>query len=205
MAVDLEMEVGTLVTPSLHPQTVASLEDYDDDTKGELAQVVTAFDTAYKGIAQVFEAREKAKTNPSWNEATQTIMAQEFADKQAKHHPSLYGRQNLPALAPCLLQSRLLPGQNASPDSGLQLAGERENGRRHLISRSPFLLQTVLDSAHLARVVQFRAPRASGSAPLSARVRIAQALDVDLDHRFQVAQIKYTVTEIFVVRSEEEV
>ncbi|MBK6467316.1 MAG: hypothetical protein IPF96_10985 [Rhodobacter sp.] len=81
MAVDLEMEVGTLVTPSLHPQTVASLEDYDDDTKGELAQVVTAFDTAYRGIAQVFEAREKPKTNPSWNEATQTIMAQEFADK----------------------------------------------------------------------------------------------------------------------------
>ncbi|WP_333830519.1 hypothetical protein [Pararhodobacter sp.] len=81
MAVDLGMEVGTLVTPSLHPQTVASLEDYDDDTKGELAQVVTAFDTAYKGIAQVFEAREKAKQNLAWSEATQTIMAQDFADK----------------------------------------------------------------------------------------------------------------------------
>jgi hypothetical protein len=81
MAVDLEMEVGTLVTPSLHPQTVASLEDYDDDTKGELAQVVTAFDTAYKGVAQVFEAREKAKQNPAWTEAAQVIMTQEFADK----------------------------------------------------------------------------------------------------------------------------
>jgi hypothetical protein len=75
------MEVSTLVTPSLHPQTVASLEDYDDDTKGELAQVVTAFDTAYKGVAQVFEAREKAKQNPAWTEAAQVIMTQEFADK----------------------------------------------------------------------------------------------------------------------------
>lgn len=81
MAVDLEMAVNTLVTAGLHPQNVASLEDYDDDTKGELAQVVTAFDEAYQGIIRVHDARKAAASDPTLTEAAQLIRTQEMSDK----------------------------------------------------------------------------------------------------------------------------
>ena len=81
MAVDLELGVDTRVTAGLHPQSVASLEDYDDDTKGHLEQVVQAFTVAYEGAGKVFDARAAAATDPMLTEAAQLIRTQEMADK----------------------------------------------------------------------------------------------------------------------------
>lgn len=81
MAVDLELGVDTRVTAGLHPQSVASLEDYDDDTKGHLEQVVQAFTVAYEGAGKVFDARAAAATDPTLTEAAQLIRTQEMADK----------------------------------------------------------------------------------------------------------------------------
>ncbi len=63
MAVQLDVAVDVRVNPDLHPQNAASLELYDDDTKGDLAQVVTAFDTAYQAAAK---RGGSAYLNRSW-------------------------------------------------------------------------------------------------------------------------------------------
>lgn len=81
MAVDLELGVDTRVTAGLHPQSVASLEDYDEDTKGHLEQVVQAFTVAYEGAGKVFDARAAAATDPTLTEAAQLIRTQDMADK----------------------------------------------------------------------------------------------------------------------------
>jgi len=73
--------VDTRVTPALHPNNVKEIEGYDDETAPVLAPTVTAFDEAYQGIAAVHTARDKAKTNPTWNEAQQILVTQEMADK----------------------------------------------------------------------------------------------------------------------------
>lgn len=81
MPVDLGMGVDTRVTPSLHPQNVASMDLFDSDTSGELQQVVDAFRVTYEAIASVHNAREAVKTDPTLTEAAQLIRTQDHADK----------------------------------------------------------------------------------------------------------------------------
>lgn len=81
MAVDLELPVDTRVTAGLHAQVVASLEDFDDDTRGHLEQAVEAFRTAYEGAGKVYDARAAAASDPTLTEAAQLIRTQEMADK----------------------------------------------------------------------------------------------------------------------------
>ena len=52
MARDLELGVDANVTPSLHPQVVASMEDYDDETSGYLDPVLEAFQQAYEQLGK---------------------------------------------------------------------------------------------------------------------------------------------------------
>jgi hypothetical protein len=73
--------VSTKVTPALHPDNVTQVDGYDEETAPVLAPTLTAFDEAYQGIQQVHAAREKAKSNPTWNEAMQIIHTQQLADK----------------------------------------------------------------------------------------------------------------------------
>lgn len=73
--------IDTRVTPSFHPDTVQALAGYDDDTASILAGVQSAFTEAYIGVGRVHDAREAAKTNPTWNEAQQVIATQDLADK----------------------------------------------------------------------------------------------------------------------------
>lgn len=77
----MSIEVDSRVSVSLHPRNVEALDGYDEDTAPVLGAVVTAFDEAYQGIGQVYTAREKAKQNPTWNEAQQVIQVQDLADK----------------------------------------------------------------------------------------------------------------------------
>lgn len=73
--------VDARITPSLHPENVKSIDGFDEQTAPYLAPTMTAFSTAYEGIRAVNEAREKAKTNPTWNEAMQIIHTDDFAQK----------------------------------------------------------------------------------------------------------------------------
>lgn len=84
MAVDLGMGVDTEVTPSLHPQLVASLDEYDDQTSGELQQVLEAFKFAYEGVGKVHRAREAVRTDPTLTEAAQIVRTADHADKVFK-------------------------------------------------------------------------------------------------------------------------
>lgn len=61
----MSTEVSTQVTPELHPDNVKSIEGYDEVTRQVLGMTETAFDAAYKGVINVVNAREKAKTNPT--------------------------------------------------------------------------------------------------------------------------------------------
>lgn len=75
------MEIDIRVTPSLHPDRVLTADNYDDHTKAVLDPVAGALRTAYEGVKRVHLARDKARLNPTWNEAAQAIHTQELADK----------------------------------------------------------------------------------------------------------------------------
>lgn len=73
--------IDTRVTPSFHPDTVRAIDGYNDDTASILAGTEAAFNEAYIGVGRVHDARQVAKTNPTWNEAQQVIATQDLADK----------------------------------------------------------------------------------------------------------------------------
>jgi hypothetical protein len=77
----MSTEIHTQVTPALHPENVKQIDGYDSETEAVLAPTLNAFDEAYQGIAKVHEAREQAKANPTWNEATQVIATDDYAQK----------------------------------------------------------------------------------------------------------------------------
>lgn len=74
--------IDSRVSPSLHPDTVKSIDGYDDETALVLGPTVTAFDTAYRACIDVHAAREAAKTNPTWNEAQQVIHTDDLARRK---------------------------------------------------------------------------------------------------------------------------
>jgi hypothetical protein len=73
--------IYTMITPALHPDNVKEIDGYGDDTAMVLGPTVTAFSEAYEGIHAVHVAREKAKTNPTWNEAQQIIHTDDLAQR----------------------------------------------------------------------------------------------------------------------------
>lgn len=74
-------EIDTRVAPDLHPGNVKALDCYDEDTETILGPTVSAFTEAYTGIAKVHDAKAKAATNPTWNEARQLIETDAFGQK----------------------------------------------------------------------------------------------------------------------------
>jgi len=75
------MDIKTLITPSLHPANIEAIEGYNDDTRGYVALVMEAFDTAYQGIGKIYEAKAAAGKNQAWNENQQVLIVAEFAEK----------------------------------------------------------------------------------------------------------------------------
>jgi len=84
VAVDLEFGIDTNVTPSLHPQVVASLEDYDDDTSGHLQQVVEAFQQAYEQLGKLHLTKDAAFSDPTMTEAAAVVRTADHAEKVFK-------------------------------------------------------------------------------------------------------------------------
>jgi hypothetical protein len=74
-------EIDTRVTPSFHPDTVRSIDAYDEESASILAGVENAFTEAYVGVGRVHDASAASKTNPAWNEAAALIETANFADK----------------------------------------------------------------------------------------------------------------------------
>ena len=81
MAVDLGIEVSTSVSPGLHPQLIASLDEYDDDTSGYLEPAVEAFKHAYSGIAKTHLIRDAVRNDPTMTEAAQIVRTADHAEK----------------------------------------------------------------------------------------------------------------------------
>lgn len=75
-------DIDPRVTPALHPTCVEAIDGYNETTAPVLAPTQTAFSAAYIRIGEVHDAREKARTNPTWNEAQQVIATDDFAQKQ---------------------------------------------------------------------------------------------------------------------------
>ena len=76
-----EVKVHTNVAPSLHPQNIATIEGYNDQTRAYVAEVETAFSTAYEAINNVHTAREVVKKNPTLTEAAQVLRVADHAYK----------------------------------------------------------------------------------------------------------------------------
>lgn len=75
------MGIDTRITPALHPQSVASMEDFDDDTAGELQQVVDAFTQAYTVIGQIHDARDAAEGDMTLTPAARVLQTSDVANK----------------------------------------------------------------------------------------------------------------------------
>ena len=74
-------KVHTNVAPSLHPQNIATIEGYNEQTRAYVAEVETAFSTAYEAINNVHTARELVKKNPTLTEAAQVLRVADHAYK----------------------------------------------------------------------------------------------------------------------------
>lgn len=74
-------DISIQITPSLHPDNVLKIDGYDSDTAPIVAPTMTAFSEAYEGLRKIHDAREKARSNPTWNDVQQIVMTQDFADK----------------------------------------------------------------------------------------------------------------------------
>ncbi|WP_157971131.1 hypothetical protein [Pseudogemmobacter bohemicus] len=53
MEQDLGMGVDTRISPSFHPQVIASMDEFDVDTQPVLQQAVDAFTSVYEGLGKV--------------------------------------------------------------------------------------------------------------------------------------------------------
>lgn len=76
---------------------------------------MTAFSTAYEGIRAVHEAREKAKTNPTLNEAHQIIHTDDFAQKQKQTRRRRHLKNPAPPLSSSAVQWRAVPEKLRRP------------------------------------------------------------------------------------------
>ena len=77
----MNTNIDVRVTPSLHPDTVKAIDGYDDDTAPLLASTQRAFQEAYTSVGLIYEARDKAANNPTWNESQVAIETDQYARK----------------------------------------------------------------------------------------------------------------------------
>lgn len=78
-------EIDNRVSPSLHPEVVRAMGEYDLETEGVLAPTVTFFDEMYHAVIAVHEARQAAAKNPTWNEAQIIIETDRLAERKMAH------------------------------------------------------------------------------------------------------------------------
>ena len=74
-------DVGTRVSPALHPDTVRAVEGYNDTTAPFIDDVVSAFNDAYMTLESIHGASDAAKRNPSWTEEHRVLIVSKEAQK----------------------------------------------------------------------------------------------------------------------------
>ncbi|AZQ66057.1 hypothetical protein EF888_02310 [Silicimonas algicola] len=82
MSITDDVKVDTRITPALHPGVVENIDGYGDDTKDVLAQVMTAFSTAYENVRSVWDAREKVEQDTSKTADARLLQLDGFAAKK---------------------------------------------------------------------------------------------------------------------------
>lgn len=75
-------EIDNRVSPSLHPDVVRAMDEYDLETEGVLAPTVTFFDEMYHAVIAVHDARQAAAKNPTWNENQVLIETDRLAERK---------------------------------------------------------------------------------------------------------------------------
>ena len=78
----MPLNLDTRVTPSLHPDSVKSLEGFEDISGYGLDQTVAAFTTAYQGLSDMWAARDVVSQNSSWTEDRRIVELSKHADKK---------------------------------------------------------------------------------------------------------------------------
>jgi hypothetical protein len=73
-------EVKTLVSPTLSPINITSMEGYEE-AKEYVAHAVTALDTSYQSVEAVITARQKMALDESRTERARMLMVAELAEK----------------------------------------------------------------------------------------------------------------------------
>lgn len=119
-------EVDTRISPSLHPALVKKLDGYDEETAPVLAATEEAFRAAYEGIRDVHEARDFARANDAWTEASQIINTDSLARKQEERITRRFDRVR----GDLLKGIAHIEGELSSPVStkaSLQIAAEIRN------------------------------------------------------------------------------
>lgn len=81
MPKDLELPVDTRINLGLHPQSVASLEEYDDDTEGDLRQVVDAFVQSYDVVGKVHATRAAVEQDINLTPPMRVLATSDAANK----------------------------------------------------------------------------------------------------------------------------
>ena len=60
-------EVDTRVSPSIHPDVIAGIDDYDDDTRPLLGGAETLLSQAHNALQSIGDAKAGAAINPTFN------------------------------------------------------------------------------------------------------------------------------------------
>ncbi len=74
-------DISTQISPSLHPDNVRSIEGYGDDVAVFLGPTEVAFNVAYTGIQEVWNARTLAERNEAWTPEARVIHVDNYAQK----------------------------------------------------------------------------------------------------------------------------
>ena len=82
MPTDDELNFDTAAPVSLHPQVFLAIEGVDEDSRPFLEASITAFDSAVKGLAAIYEARLVAAKNPALTPESVVTMTANYADKK---------------------------------------------------------------------------------------------------------------------------
>ena len=140
-------EIDARITPTLHPDNVASIDGFDEQTAPYLAPTMTAFSTAYEGVRAVLAAKEAAAANPTWNEAQQIIHTDDFAQKHLARITKSFDvtRSNLDKAIVALEQQLTTPIESKAAAS---IAGEiRAFVRDMPTEKRHAFIQQALDAA----------------------------------------------------------
>lgn len=72
----------TRISPTLHPDVSAVIDDYDEETRPVLGQTETAVSMAFEALKSIHDAKAAAKTNPTLNDFAQLVQVDDFATKR---------------------------------------------------------------------------------------------------------------------------